>query len=101
MLEELGAEVLEAESAAGALLLLRTGRVDLVLADLTMPHMSGIELAAEVVAMFPTLPVVLMTGYGPAAMDDAGPNVRATLRKPFRADLLARTLAAELRLAEA
>ncbi len=101
MLEELGAEVIEADSAAGALLLLRTGRVDLVLADLTMPHMSGIELAAEVVAMFPSMPVVLMTGYGPAAMDDAGPHVRATLRKPFRAEVLARTLAAELGLAEA
>ncbi len=91
MLEEMGAAVIEADSAAAALLLLRTATIDLVLADVTMPQMSGIELAAEVDRLLPGVPVVLMTGYGVAAME-VGPNVRATLQKPFRAEALLRAL---------
>ena len=100
MLEEMGAVVFEAENGAQALLELRTQRIDLVLADLTMPQMSGVELADAVAALQPAVPVVLMTGYGPSAVGDPGGNVRATLRKPFRAEALARALAAQLGLAE-
>jgi PAS domain S-box-containing protein len=94
MLEEMGATVAEAESAAAALLRLRTGGdIDLVLADLTMPHITGVELAREIGIFLPKIPVVLMTGYGAQAMADAGPNIRATLQKPFRADTLGKLLA--------
>ncbi len=94
MLEEMGATVSDAENAASAMLRLRTGDViDLVLADLTMPQTSGIELAREIEAILPDLPVVLMTGYGASAMGDQGPNIRATLQKPFRADTLGKLLA--------
>ena len=96
ILEELGAAVIEAESGAAALLALRTGTVDLVLADLTMPGMTGIELAAEVAKLAPDLPVVLMTGYGPDALADPGPHIRNTLRKPFRAEALSDALAGAL-----
>jgi PAS domain S-box-containing protein len=101
MLEEMGAAVIEAESGAAALLELRTSTVDLVLADFAMPGMSGIELAAEIAATLPALPVVLMTGYGEATMTDTGPHVRAVLQKPFRADILARTLTLQLAPREA
>ncbi len=97
ILEELGAQVTQADSGAAALLALRTGRVDLVLADLTMPRMTGVELAAEVAGLAPGLPVVLMTGYGPGALA-IGPNIRATLQKPFRAETLALALAGALGL---
>jgi signal transduction histidine kinase/ActR/RegA family two-component response regulator/phage tail protein X len=96
ILEELGAQVSEADSAAAALLAVRTTAFDLILADLTMPNMSGQELAREVTELFPDLPVVLMTGYGPAALADPGPNIRATLQKPFRAGALARVIATVL-----
>ncbi len=92
ILEELGGVVIEAESGADALLALHTNPVDLVLADLTMPNMTGIELAAEVTRLAPGLPVVLMTGYGPDALADPGPHIRGTLQKPFRAEALAQTL---------
>ncbi len=98
ILEELGGVVMEAESGAAALLVIRTLRVDLVLADLTMPNMTGIELADEVARLAPDLPVVLMTGYGPDALADPGPHIRDTLQKPFRADALARALAGALEL---
>jgi PAS domain S-box-containing protein len=97
MLVDLGAAVTEAESAAAALLFLRTGgEVDLVLADLTMPHATGIELAAEIATFLPGLPIVLMTGYGLGAVGELGPSIRATLQKPFRADALARLLVEQL-----
>jgi PAS domain S-box-containing protein len=97
MLAEMGALVIEAESAAAALLHLRTGaEVDLVLADLTMPHVNGVGLAREIGALLPDLPVVLMTGYGASAASDAGSNIRATLQKPFRADTLGKLLAGVL-----
>ncbi len=96
MLEEMGAHVLEAESGADALDLVRSSDIDLVLADLTMPQMTGVELAAAIARIRPEVPVVIMTGYGPTAMGETGPFVRATLQKPFRAEALARALGAEL-----
>ena len=42
-----------------------TRPVDLVLADVVLPHMSGTELAAHVVARQPELPVILMSAYAP------------------------------------
>ena len=36
---------------------------DLVLTDLTMPHLTGVELSAKIKQLRPDLPVVLFTGY--------------------------------------
>jgi signal transduction histidine kinase len=97
MLCDMGAAVATADSAASALLHLRTGApVDLILADLTMPHASGLSLARDVATFLPDLPIVLMTGYGASAAETAGPNIRATLQKPFRAEALGRVLAGVL-----
>jgi len=85
MLEELGAVVVEAESGSAALLHLQTGRFDLVLADYTMPHMTGVELSREVAKLRPGLPIVLMTGYSTSRVGDAGPYINVVLQKPFRA----------------
>ncbi len=38
--------------------------VDLVLTDLMMPEMNGLELVAAIVARYPLIPVILMTGRG-------------------------------------
>jgi signal transduction histidine kinase len=97
MLEDLGAVVSEAGSGAAALLLLRTGPgVDLVLADLTMPAMGGLELARHITAWQPDLPVVLMSGYGAEGTGENPEGVQAVLQKPFRAADLAAVLAAAL-----
>jgi CheY-like chemotaxis protein len=81
-------QILEAADGVEALELLRAGKASLVLADIHMPRMTGIELI-EQMAKDPTLselPVVVVSS-------DAGPQyqerlialgVRAILRKPFR-----------------
>jgi PAS domain S-box-containing protein len=93
MLEEMGALVIEADSASAALLLVRTEPgLDLILADYTMPYMTGLELAAQVAVLLPGVPVVLMTGYSATTLGDMGANVRAVLQKPFRAEAMARVL---------
>ena len=59
---------------------LRGHMPDVVLLDLTMPHMSGLDVLAKLRRTHPSLRVVLMSGYaGPNVEDD---NVRF-LRKPF------------------
>jgi signal transduction histidine kinase/CheY-like chemotaxis protein len=93
MLEEMGASVAVAPTAQDALLLVRTeSDVDLVLADLTMPNMTGMELARQVTEILPAVPVILMTGYATSALGDLGPHVRAVMQKPFRAEKLVQVL---------
>ena len=67
-------------------LLLAEGRqFDLVLLDQTMPGITGIDLAGQVLCAHPELPVMLYTGHcdvvDEAAADAAG--VKALLRKPL------------------
>jgi CheY-like chemotaxis protein len=67
---------------------------DLVLTDLTMPSMSGAELARELLRIRPDAPIVLCTGYGEAMPSEeaAAIGVRATLSKPFSAQELIETV---------
>ncbi len=63
---------------------------DLVLTDLTMPHLTGSELAAEIRRCAPGTPVILASGYAARGeLEDGGErNFAAMLGKPYRiADL--------------
>jgi CheY-like chemotaxis protein len=85
--------VTEAAGGAEALLRLRTDSdIDLVLADYTMPEMTGMDLAVQIAAVAPSVPIVLMTGYSAAALGSTTPHVRAVLQKPFRVEQLATAL---------
>ena len=64
-----GYEVDTAASGSGALQALEGAEYDLMLSDIRMPGMSGLELLDTVVPRWPELTVVLMTAYG--AIDDA------------------------------
>jgi DNA-binding NtrC family response regulator len=57
-------DVVEAEHAPGALALLETRAFDLVISDLNMPAMSGMQLLEEVRARHPDSVFVLMTAFG-------------------------------------
>ena len=86
MLMDVGYEVVEASTGAAALdALERAGsRPEVVVADIAMPGINGVELAAIVRRTWPDLPVLLMTGYAESALlrSVAGQEV---LRKPFQA----------------
>lgn len=56
--------VREAASAEKALEELARGPVDMVVSDVNMPGMSGHELLAEVLRLYPGLPMMLITAYG-------------------------------------
>jgi len=60
----LGCEVVEADRAAAALSVLESRPPSMVVTDLTMPGMTGLELVKEVKQRLPLTPVILMTGRG-------------------------------------
>ena len=62
--KQLGWEVITAGGGPEALEALRARSPAIVLTDLVMPGMNGLELLGEVRQAFPRVPVVLMTAYG-------------------------------------
>ena len=82
--------VVEADCAEQALLLLSSHAVDLVVSDIQMGDMSGLTLLKNIKAKYPNMPVLLMTAY--ATIDDAVQAMRdgATdyLSKPFAPEVL-------------
>ncbi|MGQ0713820.1 MAG: response regulator [Gemmatimonadaceae bacterium] len=98
-LERLGHRVLEAPSADAAFDLI--GRspdpIDLVLADIVMPGMSGRELAVRLSIERPDLRLLLMSGHGDeAASLEAQPDTVPFLPKPFSMNRLAASIARAL-----
>jgi len=88
LLEDLGHSVVGVPSAARALEVLRSGMaVDLVITDHAMPGMTGTELAREIHATWPKLPVLLATGY--ADLPDGELPDLPRLAKPYRQEELA------------
>jgi CheY-like chemotaxis protein len=81
-LEKHGYAVLEAGSGAEALTLLDGNDVDLVLTDVVMPRMSGLELHHAITAGKDAPTVVFMSGYSDTVLPE-GEAVGPVLRKPF------------------
>jgi signal transduction histidine kinase/CheY-like chemotaxis protein len=102
MLDEAGYEVIEAGGGAAALECLdrEGGRVRLLIADVAMPGMSGVELAQAARRNRPDLPILFVTGFAGAALPPMDSDRDAIhdrlLRKPFRAAELAANVAAAL-----
>jgi len=62
--QSLGFTCFEAESGEAALALLEERPVHMVLTDMVMPHMSGLEFLEQVKRLVPRTEVALMTGHG-------------------------------------
>lgn len=96
MLNTLGYRVTIRNSSPEALAFIKSGSdmVDLVLTDLTMPHMSGEQLAVEMMKIRPTLPIILSTGYSRQISNEtiAKTGIRALLLKPVAMRDLAHTV---------
>jgi len=92
-LREGGYAVVEAHNGREALGVVEghPGRLDLVLADVAMPDMDGLELAEILRQRFPDLPVLLMSGQ--ATVSAADPALELSggqfLQKPFSPEDLA------------
>jgi CheY-like chemotaxis protein len=58
---------------------------DVVICDLTMPRMNGIELSRSIRSLYPALPILLATGIiDDERLDDVQESgIREILRKPF------------------
>ena len=96
-LAELGAEPVACENGAAAMdALARKSDARLVLSDIVMPDMTGVELAEKLTVAHPDIPVVFMTGYTGAAGSMEKLAGRDILRKPFTMEELADSICAAL-----
>ena len=83
-LEQQGHIVASAENGQQALDMIRTHSFDLVLLDIVMPEMDGIELARKASELDPTLKIMFITGFAAVTLNtDAAPNDARVLSKPF------------------
>ncbi|HZE20702.1 MAG TPA: sigma-54 dependent transcriptional regulator [Desulfobaccales bacterium] len=97
LLGEAGYEVLTAPSAVEALKV-ASSDLDLVLTDMKMPKMSGIELLDELQRLYPNLPVIIMTAYGTVekAVTAMKKGAFDYLLKPFKNEEILVTIAKAL-----
>jgi two-component system, NtrC family, response regulator PilR len=88
MLSQEGYQVTLASNGEEGFKLYRQDEPDLVLTDVKMPGMSGLELIKEIHSLDPAIPIIAITAY--ACADDAVRAVRAGaydyLSKPFQID---------------
>jgi CheY-like chemotaxis protein len=81
-----GYEVREVGDGQQALDFLQVGNlnVDVVVSDIVMPRLNGVELLETLSRSHPDLPVILMTGYGAADLEARGIAPPCSLlAKPF------------------
>jgi CheY-like chemotaxis protein len=92
MLEELGHKVIETHSGAEALAVLRNQlRIDLMITDVSMPIMTGLQLARAARHLRPDLPILLVTGYAELPSEETMSLPR--LGKPYTGSQLAAEIA--------
>jgi CheY-like chemotaxis protein len=101
--------LVEATSAEQALRLFNdhARQIDLLLADLTLPISSGIQVALTIRSEVPNLPVILTSGYpvsgwnerDAADLETLGGKAVAVLQKPFHKQILLNTVSGFLGLA--
>lgn len=82
-----GAEILPAENGEEAWEIFNKDpkRVDLVLSDIFMPGMNGVQLMSKIKSHTETIPVILITGYAHlhTLIEESNYEPNAFLEKPF------------------
>ena len=96
ILKSLGYEVITRTSSLEALELFKAkvDSFDLVITDMTMPNMTGVELAKEMMRINSDLPVILCTGYSARINPEqaAAMGIRAFVSKPVLIKEIAKTI---------
>ena len=69
-------------------------QIDLIITDMTMPHMTGDKLAQEILKIRPDMPIILCTGYNERISKERALElgVRKYLEKPIEMANLARSV---------
>lgn len=94
-LMELGHQAVAVPDAEVALERVSSEGFDTVMTDVSLPGMSGIDLAKELVKRHPRLPVVIASGYGTVdvnALMGEKPSLIRVLQKPYDLATLERAL---------
>ncbi|MBW1917305.1 MAG: sigma-54-dependent Fis family transcriptional regulator [Deltaproteobacteria bacterium] len=100
LLSGAGYEVLTAESATEAQKIVRHNDLDLIITDMKMPRVSGIELMEEIQHLNPDLPVIIMTAFGTVekAVEAMKKGAFDYITKPFKNEEILVTIAKALEL---
>jgi two-component system cell cycle response regulator CpdR len=84
-LERSGYQVTAVDRGTAALPLIASGEFDLLLTDIVMPEMDGIELARRASELDPDMKIMFITGFAAVALnpDSHTPKDAKVLSKPF------------------
>ena len=84
-LQRVGYEVSAVGCGTEAMPLLQTERFDLLLTDIVMPEMDGIELARRAAELDPDIKIMFITGFAAVALnpDSSAPKQAKVLSKPI------------------
>ncbi|MEE4242728.1 MAG: ATP-binding protein, partial [Desulfopila sp.] len=63
---------------------------DLIITDMTMPHMTGAELSREILSLRPDLPIIMLTGYSESIDEEKAARLGITsfMLKPMKKNML-------------
>jgi CheY-like chemotaxis protein len=70
------------------------GGFDLVITDMTMPHMTGDRLALQLMRIRPGIPIIMATGYNEKISEEnvRALGIKALIMKPFNRREIAQTI---------
>ena len=104
MLQRVGYHVETQSTPHDALATFTAGpeKFDLVITDMTMPQMSGVELSRRLLQVRPDIPIILCSGYNVSLDNESiGENgIRAQIMKPIDKETLINTIGNVLRQAQ-
>lgn len=96
MLEYLGYRVASQTSSVDALALFKSDpdKFDMIITDTTMPVMTGDQLAREILALRPDIPIIICTGHSDHLTEERAwkLGIRAFVMKPYLIQDLAKTV---------
>ncbi len=94
LLKEYGYSVIVCKNSGNVINILRKKSIDVVLSDISMPDISGVELLENIHKLNPDIPVILMTAYAKPELADFAVKRGAfdLLVKPYNAESLVKTV---------
>ena len=101
-MHELGYESSSAPSGEEALTHLKSHRPDMLLLDILMPGMSGLDVLQETMKLYPDLPVIMISDFADEDMAEDALSLGAYdfFLKPFSLETVKSVLAMKLDMAE-